>query len=199
MRISARAALSATLLLGSLILGCSVPSRPSVDERLRAAPNFVLRDRNGKEVRLSDYAGKVIALNFWATWCNPCKLDISWLNELQRQNADRGFTVIGIAMDQEGWPAVEPFLTKFRVNYPVLLGNQHTSALYSGVDVLPMVFLIDREGRIADVYAGIINRKAFEQGMERLLSPGTASRRTARSKSCVIGVIEPCRFAARVR
>jgi cytochrome c biogenesis protein CcmG/thiol:disulfide interchange protein DsbE len=143
---------------------------------LRAAPDFALQDRNGKRVRLSDYAGKVIALDFWATWCSSCKLDINWLNELQRQNADRGFAVIGIAMDHEGWRAVEPFLTKVRVNYLVLLGNQHTSELYGGVDVLPMVFLIDRTGRIADVHTGIINRRAFEQSMERLLSARTGRR-----------------------
>jgi peroxiredoxin len=166
---------------------------------LRAAPNFLLKDISGKEVRLSDYAGKVIALNFWATWCSPCKLDISWLNELHRQNTDRGFMVLAIAMDQAGWPAVEPFVAKSRMNFPVLLGNQQTSALYGGVDVLPMVFLIDRSGRIADVYTGIINRKVFEQSLERLLSAGSAYRRTARSNSCIItfGGNEPCRFARR--
>jgi peroxiredoxin len=153
--------------------GCSVPSRPSpapAAEGLKTAPNFFLKDRNGKEARLSDYAGKVIALNFWATWCSPCKLDIGWLNDLQQRYADRGLAVIGIAMDQEGWPVVQPFLAQFGVNYRVLLGSQQTGELYGGVDVLPTVFLIDRSGRIADVHAGIINRKAFEQSLERLLS-----------------------------
>jgi cytochrome c biogenesis protein CcmG/thiol:disulfide interchange protein DsbE len=138
------------------------------------APNFVLKDRNGAEVRLSDYAGKIIALNFWATWCSPCKLDIGWLNELQQRDAERGLKVIGVAMDQEGWPAVEPFLTKFGVKYRVLLGNQHAGELYGGVDVLPTVFLIDKAGRIADVHAGVINHKAFERSLERLLSSTTA-------------------------
>jgi peroxiredoxin len=154
------------------------------------APNFVLKDRNGAEVRLSDYAGKIIALNFWATWCSPCKLDIGWLNELQQRDAGRGFAVIGIAMDQEGWPAVEPFLTKFGVNYPVLLGNQHTGELYGGVDVLPTVFLIGKAGRIADVHAGVINRRAFEQSLERLLSRGTARRETATPRSLVMKLTE---------
>ena len=149
----------------------------------RIAPDFDLQDSTGEPVRLSNYAGKVIALNFWATWCSPCKLDITWLNELQRRNADRGFAVIGIAMDQEGWPVVEPWLRKFRVEYRVLLGNQHISELYGGVDVLPMIFLIDRSGGIADVHAGIINRRAFEESMERLLSPPTACRRMAAPKS----------------
>ena len=140
------------------------------------APNFVLQDRNGEQVRLSDYAGKVIALNFWATWCSPCKLDVDWLNELQRRNAGRGLAVIGIALDEEGWPVIQPFLSKFRVKYPVLLGNRHIRELYGGIDVLPMIFLIDRAGRIADVHAGIINRKAFERNVDSLLLRGDARK-----------------------
>jgi peroxiredoxin len=140
------------------------------------APNFVLQDRNGEQVRLSDYAGKVIALNFWATWCSPCKLDVGWLNDLQRENAGRGFVVIGIALDEEGWPVIGPFLSKFRVNYRVLLGNRHISELYGGIDVLPMIFLIDKAGRIADVQTGVINRKAFERSVESLLWRGDTCR-----------------------
>jgi peroxiredoxin len=148
------------------------------EDPARMAPNFVLQDRNGEKVRLSDYAGKIIALNFWATWCSPCKLDISWLNELQARDAGRGFAVIGIALDEEGWPVIEPFLSKFRVNYRVLLGNRHISELYGGVDVLPMIFLIDKSGRIADVHTGVIKRQAFERSLESLLSRGDTCRQT---------------------
>ena len=106
-------------------------------------------------------------------------------------------------MDQDGWPAVEPLLTKFGVNYPVLLGNRNTSESYGGGDVLPTLFLIDRAGRIADVHAGIINRKALEESLERLLSPGTDRSETARPKSRVSNVgrnkLLPCDTKEKLR
>ena len=137
----------------------------------RVAPDFLLQDSDGREVHLSDYRGKVVALNFWATWCGPCKVEVPWLNHLEMENAKGGFAVIGISMDEQGWPVVKPFLARLKVNYRVLMGSRRVSSQYGGVDVLPTTMLIDREGRIAAVHAGVVNRKAFEKTLEQLLRP----------------------------
>ena len=137
------------------------------------APDFKLADSDGRQVRFSDYRGKVVALNFWATWCGPCRIEVPWFNKLERRHANKGFAVIAISMDQEGWPAVKPFVSKLKVNYRVLLGNHQITEMYGGVDVLPTTFLIGRDGRIASAHVGLVDRKAFESSLEQLLEPVT--------------------------
>jgi cytochrome c biogenesis protein CcmG/thiol:disulfide interchange protein DsbE len=132
-------------------------------------------------VHLSDYRGKVVLLDFWATWCGPCAMEIPWFMDLERRNKDRGFAVLGVSMDDEGWDAVKPFVAKLGVNYRVLMGNDLTAQLYGGVDALPTTFLIDREGRIAAVHVGLADRRDFDDGVERLLqdpAPAGAGRAT---------------------
>ena len=139
------------------------------DKERHDAPDFSLKDADGKVVHLSDYRGKVVLLDFWATWCGPCKIEIPWFMELQRKNKDRGFEVLGVAMDDEGWEVVKPFLSKLAVNYRVVMGNDTTAATYGGVDALPTTFLIDRTGKIAAVHIGLTSKKEFEDGVEQLL------------------------------
>lgn len=135
----------------------------------RPAPDFTLKDADGKSVRLSDYKGKVVLLDFFATWCGPCKIEIPWFMEFERKNKDRGFSVLGVSMDDEGWEVVKPFLQDLGVNYRVVIGNDFTAQAYGGVDALPTTFLIDKEGRIAAVHVGLAGRKDFENGIEKLL------------------------------
>lgn len=145
----------------------------------KPAPEFTLKDTDGKLVRLSDYRGKVVLLDFWATWCDPCRIEIPWFMDLERRNKDKGFAVLGVSMDDEGWEVVKPFLSQLGVNYRVLIGNDETSQLYGGVDALPTTFLIDRGGRIAAVHVGLASRRDFEDGVEQLLqspTPAAASR-----------------------
>jgi peroxiredoxin len=137
------------------------------------APDFALKDGDGKLVHLADYRGKVVLLDFWATWCGPCKLEIPWFEEFQRQHQEKGFAVIGVSMDDEGWEVVKPFLTRLKVNYRVLIGNDQTAQMYGGIDALPTTFLIDREGKIAAVHVGLVDRKEFENGIEQLLEAPT--------------------------
>ena len=137
------------------------------------APDFALKDADGKLVHLADYRGKVVLLDFWATWCGPCKIEIPWFEEFQRQHQGKGFAVIGVSMDDEGWDVVKPFLTRLKVNYRVLIGNDQTAQLYGGIDALPTTFLIDREGRIASVHVGLVDRKEFENGIQQLLEAST--------------------------
>jgi thiol-disulfide isomerase/thioredoxin len=115
----------------------------------------------------------VVLLDFWATWCDPCRLEIPWFIDLQRKNKDKGFEVLGVSMDEEGWQVVKPFMRDVGVNYRVLIGNDQTTEMYGGVDALPTTFLIDRQGKIAAVHVGLASRKDFEDGVEQLLqAPG---------------------------
>src|SRR6266699_2265320 len=104
------------------------------DKDRKDAPDFTLKDADGKVVHLSDYKGKVVLLDFWATWCGPCKIEIPWFMEMQRKNKEKGFEVLGIAMDDEGWEVVKPFVADLNVNYRVVIGNDATAEIYGGVD-----------------------------------------------------------------
>jgi len=143
------------------------------DSERKQAPEFALKDADGKLVHLSDYRGKVVLLDFWATWCGPCKIEIPWFMDMQRKNKDRGFEVLGVSMDDEGWEVVKPFLADLQVNYRVVIGNDATAQLYGGVDALPTTFLIDRGGKIAAVHVGLASRRDFEDGIEELLQAPT--------------------------
>ena len=163
------------VLAGCLFPGCSrAPTTVKAaslkpDSQRRDAPDFTLKDADGKTVHLSEYRGKVVLLDFWATWCDPCRLEIPWFIDLQRKNKDRGFEVLGVSMDDEGWEVVKPFLADLQVNYRVVIGNDTTAQLYGGVDALPTTFLIDRGGKIAAVHVGLASKKDFEDGIEQLL------------------------------
>lgn len=135
----------------------------------KPAPDFELKDVNGRTVRLSAYRGQVVLLNFWATWCGPCKIEIPWFVEFQRTFKDRGFTVIGVSVDEDGWDAVRPFLAARQVNYPVVIATPEVEMKYGGVEALPMSFLIDREGRIASTHVGLVTKKTYEDEIRRLL------------------------------
>jgi len=176
MRVKGRCATGLLLLLAGLWGQSNVVNGPAPQAKATAeagelgvAPDFVLKDGDGKEVRLSDYRGKVVALNFWATWCGPCKVEVPWLNHLEMEHAKQRFAVIGISMDEQGWPAVKPFLAKLNVHYRVLMGDPRTRNSYGGLDVLPTTLLIDRDRRIAAIHTGIVSRKKFETTLEELL------------------------------
>ena len=182
MSLARYAAILATgIMLGCVIHGCSSPSSHSVKaaslkphKERNPAPDFNLKDADGKPVRLSDYKGKVVLLDFWATWCGPCKIEIPWFMEFERRNKDRGFAVIGVSMDEEGWDAVKPFINHLAINYRILMGNDATAQAYGGIDALPTAFLIDRDGKVAAVHQGLVSKREFEDGIEQLLQAPAA-------------------------
>jgi len=175
--------LAAALLAGCLLSGCSrehavhaANGGVKAEKERHPAPDFALKDADGKTVHLADYKGKVVLLDFWATWCGPCKLEIPWFIEMERKNKDRGFAVLGVSMDDEGWEVVKPFISGLGVNYRVVIGNDVTAQLYGGVEALPTTFLIDREGRIAATHVGLTSKKDFEDGVQTLLEGDTLTR-----------------------
>ena len=158
-------------LLGLVACSPTQPTRAVVKEdgSRKRAPDFSLKDANGKLVHLADYKGKVVLLDFWATWCGPCVVEIPWFTEFQRKYKDRGFEVVGVSMDDDGWKSINPFVRQKKVNYRIVLGDDTTGDLYGGLEALPTTFVIDRNGRIAAVHVGLTSRKDFEDAIEKLL------------------------------
>lgn len=174
-----RAALGLGIVIGCAVFVASSPSEPVKSEKEpRVAPEFALKDADGKTVRLSDYRGKVVLLDFWATWCGPCKIEIPWFMEFERNYRDRGFAVLGVSMDEEGWDAVKPFVTDMAVNYRMVLGDDTIAEAYGGVEALPTTFLIDREGKIVAAHVGLTSKSEIQNGIEKLLQPPAAAGRS---------------------
>ena len=149
--------LSAMLLLSSCSTSPRVEAASALkpDNQRKPAPAFTLKDSNGKDVHLADYKGKVVLLDFWATWCGPCKIEIPWFKEFEQSYKDRGFAVLGVSMDEDGWPAVKPYIQDMKINYRVIMGTDEVGQLYGGVDSLPTTLLIDRDGKIASIHIGL--------------------------------------------
>ena len=159
------------VLLGVVACSPSHPPRPVAKKanNRKAAPNFSLKDASGKVVQLADYKGKVVLLDFWATWCGPCKIEIPWFTEFERKYKDRGFEVLGVSMDDDGWKSVNPFVQEKKINYRIVMGDDKTGDQFGGLEALPTTFVIDRYGRIASVHVGLTNKKDFSDAIEELL------------------------------
>jgi thiol-disulfide isomerase/thioredoxin len=141
------------------------------------APAISLTDIEGKRLDLADYKGKVVVLNFWATWCGPCRIEIPGLMEMQNKYAHQGFSVIGISMDDESGSVVE-FYKEFGMNYPVAVGNQRIGELYGGIFGLPTTFLIGRDGRIYAKHTGATNPAVIEDEVQQLLAMSSSGEKT---------------------
>jgi cytochrome c biogenesis protein CcmG/thiol:disulfide interchange protein DsbE len=158
---------------GSLLIGSATdPANlgAAAGER-KAAPDFSLEDSQGKAIKLSDFRGKVVLVDFWATWCHGCQTEIPWFMEFQNKYGSKGLAVVGISMDDDGWKSVKPFLAERKINYTVVVGNQDLEKLYS-VENPPVAVLVDREGRIAEAHEGVVERESFEKEIKSLLAEG---------------------------
>jgi len=135
----------------------------------KAAPQFELKTLDGRVVKLSDFRGKALVLNFWATWCAPCRVETPWLEELYGQYRERGLEIVGISMDDGGTHPVEEFAREMNVNYTVLRGNNSVSDSYGGLRFLPQTFFIDRDGNIQRQNMGLKSKSDLENDIKRLL------------------------------
>lgn len=143
-----------------------------------AAPDITVKDLNDKDVTLADYKGKVVLVNFWATWCDPCRVEIPWLIAMQDKYGPRGFTVLGLAMDEEGKPAVAPFVAKERydvngeklaMNYPIVIGNESVAEKFGGLLGYPTSVLISKDGKQLKKITGVINEEEISKLVEGAL------------------------------
>jgi peroxiredoxin len=133
------------------------------------APQFELKDINGRIVRLSNYQGKVVLINFWATWCPPCRAEMPDLVRLQREYRKQGLQIIGITNPPEQKDRVRRFARSLKVNYPIILGTRQIKARYSSDETLPLTIVIDRDGKISDIISGILLREEFDEKIKPLL------------------------------
>jgi cytochrome c biogenesis protein CcmG/thiol:disulfide interchange protein DsbE len=148
----------------------SFAGNPSLSaESKTLAPSWQLSDVGGKPVKLSDFKGKVVILDFWATWCPPCRKEISGFVAIQKKYADKGFTVIGVSVDEEGPSAVKPVVYELKVNYPIVVADAKIVSDYGGIEVVPTTFIIDRQGDISSVQEGFTDRATFEGQIQSLL------------------------------
>jgi peroxiredoxin len=159
--------LGAAVMVAFMLWPETVPADVASPDSRKAAPDFTLQDSNGRSFKLSDYKGSVVLLDFWATWCGGCKVEIPWYVEFQSKYKSDGLSVIGVSMD-ESWTPVKPFLQEHKLNYPVAIGNDAIANLYS-VRSMPVTLLIDKSGRIADSHTGIVDKEAFEKEIQTLL------------------------------
>jgi thiol-disulfide isomerase/thioredoxin len=149
--------------------------RPSLLGYASPAPNFTLESLDGKPMSLSDLRGKAVLLNFWATWCAPCKIEMPWFIDLQKEYGGRGLQIVGVAMDDSSKEDIAKFAKDMGVNYPVLLGKESVGDAYGGVPALPESFFIGRDGRIVDRIIGLKGKGEIEDAIRKALNTQPAA------------------------
>jgi len=148
---------------------------------VKAPPQFELKDINGRIVRLSNYRGKVVLINFWATWCPPCRVEMPDLIRLQREHGKEGLQIIGITYPPERKLRVQRFARSLNVNYPIILGTHQLKASFSSEEVLPLTIVIDRDGKVSDIISGILLREEFDEKIKPLLIQKEGEKQNAKS------------------
>jgi peroxiredoxin len=133
------------------------------------APNFKLKTHDGKVIELAKLKGKVVVVNFWATWCGPCRKEIPGFMEVYKQYKDKGLEIVGVSLDQEGWDVVKPYIERAKMNYPVVVGDGNLATAYGGIDAIPATFIIDKKGNLARKHVGYMPREDFENLIKGLL------------------------------
>ncbi len=144
-------------------------SEPASDLPSGGVLSFTLTNLDGRPVSLSDYRGKVVLVDFWATWCGPCRQAVPHLKELYAEHKDRGFEILAIAMDENGSEVVPPFVQSNGITYPILYGDSKVEALFGGIFGYPTTFIINRQGEIADKALGYRPKQYFEEKLRTLL------------------------------
>jgi cytochrome c biogenesis protein CcmG/thiol:disulfide interchange protein DsbE len=158
----------AIALCAVLLLMVNRPTTHHLSHPFRA-PDFELLDLNGDQVHLSQFRGKAVVLNFWATWCAPCRREIPWFIEFQREYGPQGLQILGVSMDEGGRDAIALFVRRTGIDYPVLLGDGHVSSLYGGLEVLPTTYYISPHGNIIALVNGVVSKAEVERDIKEAL------------------------------
>jgi len=158
------------------------PAAKISTEGMKPVPELVLKDLNDKDVSLQSYTGRVVLVNFWATWCDPCRTEIPWLIELRKKYNDKGFEVLGVAMDDEGKSVVQKFVERERfdvngerlpMNYPILIGNSDAADKFlggiGGIVGLPTSVLVSKDGKRVKTTIGPVDPEKLERDIQGLL------------------------------
>ena len=161
--------LAVVMLIAAMQLSCRSRGSHAAGAVHSDAPDFSLQDLDGRPLTLSANRGKVVLLNYWATWCTPCRAEIPQFEEFQNNYGPQGFQVMGISMDDDA-KAVRDFYQQFKMNYPVAMGTDKVAQAYGGILGLPVTFLIGRDGRIAAKYVGAAQLSVVEQEIKKLLA-----------------------------
>jgi peroxiredoxin len=156
------------LVLAGVYLAAHFAKRGHISGKGSPAPEFSLADLDGRNINLHAYRGKVVLLNFWATWCEPCRKEIPRFIQFQNAYASKGLQVIGISMDDDPKP-VREFRSEYKVNYPLVIGDAKLAESYGGVLGLPISFVIDPQGRIIAKHIGAVDLNKIEGQIQRLL------------------------------
>ena len=160
------------------------------------ARDFDLATLDGRRVKLSDFRGKAVLLNFWATWCPPCKIEMPWFVDLQKQYGKDGLVVLGVAMDDTEPPKIAEFAHDMGVNYQVLLGTDQVSDDYGNVQYLPTTFYLDRNGVIVDKAAGLFSRAEIENDIKKIIASSYTPTAAQTSRAAVANRPSPASIGA---
>ncbi len=133
------------------------------------APGFSLKTQEGKTLDLGKLQGKVVVVNFWATWCGPCRQEIPGFIEAYKNYKSKGVEIVGISLDEGGWDVVRPYITRASISYPVVIGDQALTEAYGGITAIPTTFIINKEGRIAGKHVGYLSREQLEKQIKAVL------------------------------
>jgi thiol-disulfide isomerase/thioredoxin len=142
---------------------------PVAAQEKTPAPNFSLKNAAGQTVELARLHGKVVVVNFWATWCGPCRAEIPGMLDVYEKYKGKGLEIVGISVDRDGWPVINPFVKKLNIKYPVVLGNGEVTDAYGGIDAIPTSFFVDREGRVLLRHVGYMSKEDFEKAVKSVL------------------------------
>ncbi len=160
------------LAAGALLYHLTPAAPPQPMREGSTAPSFSVHTLRGEEVDLASLRGRVVLVNFWATWCPPCRLEIPGFQSVYEDYKDRGFTVVGLSTDQGGESDVRAFIQQHGISYPIAMAPRAVMREYGGIDLLPQSFLIDRKGKVRKMVTGVFSEAVLRRSLDQLLPRG---------------------------